>query len=793
VHSNRRHDLIALAVLAILGTAFFADVLIGTHNVYMRDLTRYYYPTKQVLREIVQNGEFPYWNRYFSAGQPIAANPEHEVFYPLTWLILLPSYDLGYRLHILVHIYIGLFGMYALLRSMDIRPPAAFIGAFSFGLGGIYLSYINLLPILFCAAWLPLTCLYVRKFLLAPSLRYFTLASLFLGMQFLVAEPTTVMQTGFLIGMYALYRGWYAARDHDLPASFAIPEMLSRVAFIALISTSAFLVGAAQMIPALDHVGDSARSRPFDYSLVSSWSMPWAKFAELVYPNFLGHISIDRVLYYWAGGLYPGMGSPFLFNIYSGLLITALAAAAFFVRPRGGRFVLIICIFSALIALGGHTPFLGWLYKAGIAQSIRYPEKFILMAIFAALLLGVQMLDRLLARDTAVRDAAMGFVLATAMVAVFFAVAGFTPYFAKGMRYVWGLGTGPNATKMIGLAHTGWIVAAVRCLILFALLRFAFSMKRWLWVVLAGIFVTADLAPVMYEINPRMPSRFFLEEPKALRDFHPDFKAFRIFHEADWYGREPQATPYFSAGDNVYWIVRNGILPMLPAGYGLQMVIDRDYDKTALLPSLDLIDSVWDVKRSGRSDWWRPIAAMSNAWYRAQYRPFEAEKKRVKGNLKEAQAIEFEYIPERYPRYYFADEVTTIKDRHDFVNRLKVAGQHSLKAAFITEPGFVPAQGVVRGVRETANTATIDVETQGRSFLVMSVTPHKYWRITIDGKPARALVTNIGYQGVVVPRGRHRVEMRYRNDLIVIGMWISAGAAVLLLAALALSRKIDRA
>ncbi|HEX2121081.1 MAG TPA: hypothetical protein VHL59_05495, partial [Thermoanaerobaculia bacterium] len=408
---TRRNDVLALSILALLATAFFIDVLIGTQNFYMRDLTRYYYPTKQVLREIVQNGEFPYWNRYFSAGQPIAANPEHEVFYPLTWLILLPSYDLGYRLHILIHVYIGLFGMYALLRSMELRPPAAFFGALSFALGGIYLSYVNLLPIMFCAAWLPLTCLYVRKFLLAPSVRHFALASLFLGLQFLIAEPTTVMQTGFLIGMYALYRGWYAVRDWDRPWAEAIPEMLTRVAFIALISGAAFAVGAAQMLPALDHVGDSARSRAFDFSLVSAWSMPWAKFAELIYPNFLGHIAVNRIMWYWGGGLYPGMGSPFLFNIYSGLLITALAVAGFFVRPRGGRFVLILCLCSAAIALGGHTPVLELLYKIGVAQSIRYPEKFILVAIFAAIIFGAQMLDRMLAGDERVRDAALGFVL----------------------------------------------------------------------------------------------------------------------------------------------------------------------------------------------------------------------------------------------------------------------------------------------------------------------------------------------------------------------------------------------
>ena len=776
---TRRHDTIAIAILALLATLLFIDVLAGAQNFYMRDLTRYYYPTKQILREIVQGGEFPYWNRYFSAGQPIAANPEHEVFYPLTWLILLPSYDLGYRLHILVHIYLGLAGMYALLRSMELRATAAFFGAFAFGLGGLYLSYINLLPILFCAAWLPLTCLFVRKFMLAPSVRAFSLAALFLGMQFLVGEPTTVMQTGFLIGMYALYRGWYAARDAENSAASAVPEMLSRVVFIALISIAAIAMGAAQMVPAIDHVGDSARSRAFDYSLVKAWSMPWAKFAEMIYPNFLGHIAINRVMWYWGGGLYPGMGSPFLFNIYIGLLIFSMAMAGFFVRPRGGRFVLILCIFSLLMALGGNTPFLELLYDAGIATSIRYPEKFLLIALFALILFGSQMLDRMLRGDEEVRDAAMGFVLATTMVAAAIALSGLTPYYGKAFTKVWNL-TGKPAATMTDLSHLGWMIAAARGAILFALLWAMRKVRPQFWIAALAIFTVADVFPVVHQLNPRMPAKFFTTTPAAAKTFPENREPFRIFHEADWYGQEEMARKYFSTGDAVYWIVRNGLFPMTPVNHDLRMVIERDYDKTALLPTIDFIDSVWDVKRAGRTDWWEPFVAMSNAWYRAVYRPFDAEKKRVRGNLKAAQALDFIEL-EHHPRYYFADQMVTIRDRHDFVKKL-VHNTYSRRVAFVRSRAFIPARGTVQGYRETANTASIDVETVGKAFLVMSVTPHKYWRVTIDGKTVAPTVTNIAYQGIVVPPGRHRVEMRYRNHLAAGAAKISVAAAVLLLA-----------
>ena len=46
--------------------------------------------------------------------------------------------------------------------------------------------------------------------------------------------------------------------------------------------------------------------------------------------------------------------------------------------------------------------------------------------------------------------------------------------------------------------------------------------------------------------------------------------------------------------------------------------------------------------------------------------------------------------------------------------------------------------------------------------------------MSIDGVAATPLVTNLGYQGVEIPPGRHTVEMRYRNPLIAIGGAVSA-------------------
>lgn len=767
----RRHDAIAVALLIGLGTLFFIDVFLGLQNFYMRDLTRYYYPAKHVVREIILSGEFPHWNRLFSAGQPMAANPEHEVFYPLTWLLLLPSYDLGYRLHILIHVWIGLVGMYALLRSMALRIPAAFFGALLFGLGGTYLSYINLLPIMFCAAWIPLTALFTRRLLIHRSLRDYALASLFLGLQCLVGEPTTVMQTGFILGMYALYRGWYAPRR--------LMDTAKNVALVGAVSIAGFLVGAAQMLPAQDHVADSVRSRVFDFTLVGAWSMPWAKLAELIYPNILGHIAIDRVMWYWGGGLYPNMGSPFLFNIYSGLLLTTLLVAGAFIRPRGTFLVLSLVAFSLLIALGSNTPLMKFLYDANIATAVRYPEKFILIAMFALIVFGAHLAQRLLDGDESLREAALGFAIAVTIVAALVAISGLTPYYGQWFSKIWGLKPGGATTRMIDISHRDWIVAVSRGLLLCVLLVSLKSLRRPLWLAAAAVFVCLDMGIVLHELNPRMPAHFFTSQPPVNAELPANRNEYRVFHEVDWYGQEQPARSYFSTGSAVYWIVRGGLYPMTPAGAGLHTVLERDYDKTALLPTVDLVDCVWDLKRSGRTDWQRPFMAMSNAWYRASYRPFEAEKKRVRGDMKNAKPIRF-LETTHYPRYYFADQVVSIKDRHDFVKKLK-DGTYSDRVAFMTRPlGYVPGNGVVRSWRETANTARIEVSADSRAYLVMSVTPHKYWTVAIDGKTVAPRITNIGYQGIEVPSGNHVVTMRYRNPLVVRGSVISLSTAGLL-------------
>ena len=754
--AERRGDFLAVALLLLLPTLLFGEVLAGRSNFALRDLTRYYYPTKQIYGRIVAGGELPLWNRYFHAGQPLAANPEHEIFYPPTWLLLLPDFDLGYRLHILFHIYAALLTMYAFLRSLPIRAPAATFGAVSWGVGGLILSYINLLPILFCATWLPLTCLFAIRFLNERRWRDFALASLSFGVQCLVAEPTTLLQTGVILGALAIDRGVRSARP--------LTRVTANVGWVALMSAAAIAVGAVQMLPAIDHAGDSTRARGFPFDLVEAWSMPWAKLSELVYPNVLGHVQHGGEIVYWGGRLYEPMGAPFLLSIYPGLAVMALFAAGVAVRLRGATLALALVAGSIVVALGGNLPLLRFLYDAGIASSVRYPEKFVLIAVFAIVVFAASACQRLLDGDERVRRTAIAFALASAVVAGGISMAWVVPSAIAEWMLFFALRPEPENLRLAGIAWIDWNVAVARGLILFLILLLMRSPRPRIWLAIGFAFVCADLGLVVRELNPTLPRRYFTAAPAIVAETTGQRAGNRLFHLADWQIGD-EIGQRFPEKDARYWAVRNGLFPTMPAAYEIPTVLERDYDATALLPTVDLTRSMWEVRRSGRRDWLEPFLAMSNVGMVALE---QNQPDRAASNLEEVRPVRIVHT-RPYPRYYFADQVVAISGRRDFVARL-ASGDFSHRAAFIRAPAFQPAPGRVLGVRETANTATIDVEAGGRALLVMSVTPHKYWRVTIDGRPVQPLVVNIGYQGVIVPEGRHRIEMQYRNAMVTAGV-----------------------
>lgn len=763
----RRRNAIAIAILIAIPSLFFLDVLLGWSVLYTRDVAFYHLPGKKVLRDIVLAGEFPYWNVFLSAGQPLAANPAHGVFYPLTWLILLPDFLYGFQLHALSHVYIAAFGMYALLRSLGTARASAVIGGISFGVGGLMLSGLQLFPFLFSGAWMPWVCLFTRRFLEHRRPRDFALATVMFSMQLLIGEPVTVLQTGFILGMYALFRGERSVR-----------RMARDVAFVGAISVAALFTSAVQTLPLLDHYRDSVRANGFEFQIVRQWSTPPIRLGELVFPMLMGNPRTDTAEPYWGDYLY-GRGGPFFQSLYPGLFIAALCFAGIVAGLRGRALLLSIGLVSLILAVGTHTPLLRWMYDIGLARSIRYPEKFVMAGIFAMVVFGVLAFDALLRGDARIRRIAIAFVAATVVVALIAAALASVPAGQVAFRAIWSVPHDEAIARELSSSRTGWIVAAIRGGILVILLVAMSRLRRGVALTLIGLFVTVDLAMLVPEIVPRSPRAFYTDAPRVLEELAQPRDPYRVFLLSEWTHKTPSGTLYMKRRPHAYVLFRNGLPGRSPETYGIRTVMGVDFDLTALTVTDDFQRAAWDLQKKMPRDWLSHIAAMSNIEYVGVFRPLPTEAARSGRDVRYIRTIRF--VPGGpSPRYYFAPEIVTARSRGEFVEKVST-GRYSKQAAYIEDRAFVPDSGKVLRWGETANTARIEVESAGNAFLVMSVTAHKYWRVGIDGTEVPAITTNRTYQGIVVPGGRHVVTMRYHNPLI------AAGAAISLAAVLALA------
>jgi hypothetical protein len=750
-----------LVLIAIVLMAVFGDILFGGRGLFLRDLTTYHYPMKKMLYDVVWSGDFPFWNRAWGGGQPMAASPAYALFYPPQWLIFLPPFDLGYRLHILVHFFVAAAGMYLFLRSLKLQPLPALFGALTFSLGGPMLSVTAVLPFFFALSWLPWILLHARRCLLEPNRLDFALAALFLGVQCLVGEPVTVLQTLLLIAAYAVYRAWRAERGER--------KILLRAALVLAMAAAALLIAAAQLVPGIDFARDSTRAEGFRFGEVASWSLPPTRPAELFFPGLFRHTTDARgaaVL----SGFYSNHGEPFLGDLYLGVAAAILAVAGFLAGMRRAGFVAALLAGFYVAALGSHTPLLRMLYDLHLVRSLRYPEKFALGGTFVLIVWAAIVLDELLRGNGRVRKTALFLTVIWTLIAVWIAVSvSHRPDPALPISAALRLTPLQNAS-----AH--WLAILARGVLLAALLRRLTQRRVVVWGTLLVALVAGDLLYLQSELAPRMPGRYFTERPPLAGSLAADPGSYRLFHDAEWRWAEvdPQAEAYFAGVDlhTYFWLLRNGMFPRVTADAGLQSVLEEDIDRTSLKPTADFTAMIRELRRAGKNDWLETAAAMANVRYSSRFLPLTPERQQaIRDDPSQVTPVEFVELPPA-PRYYGADELVTVSDAHEVAARL-LDEPHSRRVAFVPIAAFAPSPLDVTRVVERSHAATVEVLASGRAFLVMSVTPHKYWHATIDGSPAKIVAANVGFSGIVVPAGRHTIEVKYANPLIWIGALIS--------------------
>jgi hypothetical protein len=135
------------------------------------------------------------------------------------------------------------------------------------------------------------------------------------------------------------------------------------------------------------------------------------------------------------------------------------------------------------------------------------------------------------------------------------------------------------------------------------------------------------------------------------------------------------------------------------------------------------------------------------------------------------------------PRAWMVHRTERIDGREDRLARIDAPDFDPAEAAIVEEdvPAFQPprAPPAVRFQAPAPGEVVVDVETDSDGLLVVADAFHPDVRATLDGVSVPLLRVNHAFRGVVVPRGRHQVQMRYRVAALREGLFVSALGLIL--------------
>lgn len=142
--------------------------------------------------------------------------------------------------------------------------------------------------------------------------------------------------------------------------------------------------------------------------------------------------------------------------------------------------------------------------------------------------------------------------------------------------------------------------------------------------------------------------------------------------------------------------------------------------------------------------------------------------------------------PDALPRFFLVPAVRRASDIEQAAALLSDPGFDPRRTAIVEGPVDLTGAaepGPVRVIRYGESELELEVEPPEPAYLVTSESHYPGWQAWIDGEETDLHHTNVGFRGLAVPAGRHRVTMRFEPAIFGWGMAVSLVALLALVLA----------
>ena len=761
-----KSDVAALLLLALVVLAFFWPLILAGQWIPRGggDLVSFLWPMVRFAARSLRAGLVPLWDPHLHSGVPFVADNQSGVFYPLNLLAFAlfgePSYGVMEALAVF-HVWLAGACMFALARGLDLRRPAALVGAIAFALSDLFVTHVGNLNLNATAAWLPLLLLLTHRALTCGSPGWAAGAGAVLAVAALAGHGQMLLFLASALVLYLLYRlavDWRRGYRWEL-------RTLGLMALVVAVGVGG---AALTLLPAREMAAHTGRGH-LPYDEATRYSLPPRALIGLLAPGFYGR----GVTGFWGGWDRVEVG-------YAGVATLVLAAAAIAAHLRShlarlknpqpqtsfpaGFFALLV-VLALLLALGRYTPLYSLLYRyAPTFDQVRAPARLILLADFGLAALAAYGLDLGLWKSSetskvwSVWTALSALIAAGVLLAIGLPQAHTIPPHDRV----------PQATASIVVAA---VLLALSGLFL-CLTRFARARRRVAW--LFVLLLAADLVGLgsTLEAEPNDPTPGFRHDD-VVAFLRQDPNLFRIEVTAGaWqpdaalvHGLYDIGGVYNPLGLAPYQAYRWAVGERGASLYNLLGVKYVLADK-ARPPGDERLVPVYTANPA--IDVYLNTAALPRALlvYRTQVVPDHAA------------AWAAIHAPD------FDPTQTVVLEQAQVTSQLRITN-YELRMA---NGEWRIANGDLQFVRYSPNEVELSAHTPVSGYLVLSDVYYPGWRATVDGVPAKVLRADYVFRAVFLPPGEHTVRMEFapwtwRVGLAVsivtwVGLGICAGLAV---------------
>jgi len=736
-------------------------VLLGSASFVLRDFSVFGYPIAHYHRECFWRGELPLWNPLNNCGLPFLAQWNTMTLYPgsLVYLLLPLPWSLGFFM--LLHLWLGGFGMYAIARRWTGLNFAAALAGVAYAFHGLMqqsLMWPNNIAAFGLLPWVVLTV----ESGVREGGRKLVIAALVGALQMLTGAPEVIVFTWLICG--ALLSSELVKRTTENVSRAALTHYALR--FTALISLVT-LLAAAQLLPFLDLLRHSQRDAGFDNSV---WSLPAWGFANYLVPLFRCVLTSPGVPLHggqsWTSSYYTGAG------------VLALALLAVLrVSDRRSRLLSLLGAICLVLALG-RTGLLYSIFERILPLGVmRYSVKFVIPLTFILPLLAAFALkelfrdsadvgrrreeekpneacstplsvDELRARMARHRLRAIAAVLA-AVVALIAVLGWLNPLAGEGLE---------ARLMLLFSATAGGIFLVFTVAAVLGLRNAQTRLRSFLWSLAVIGLVFADLRTHLPNLTPRIPPGYFQPGQPDLLALTPAPRNGVARASMTW-----QSLQEF----------KSKMLPKLEETLLLQRV--GLYDNLNLLDGLAKTDGIFSLYLRTEQE--------------VEARLFlSGGTNSLPGPLANFLGIAHVSSPTNIFKWHHRDTalpLITAGQRPEFsaaeVTLPAMASTNwSPHATVFLHPwdkALVPATNMaaakVSAAKWTAHHIECEVESPEPTLVVIAQAFYHPWRATVNGQSATILRANHAFQAVPVPAGKSTVRLEYVDRRFHLGVALS--------------------